>query len=137
MGAVLLLVAACIVIVWRHPSPIRIAFANSLTGPSAPAGTGSLIATQLAIDEVNAKGGVNGRPIELVLFDDASDPDVARANAQAIADSPCIAVLGHFLSSTSLAAAPAYKDARIPALTGSAAADDLTSGNEYYFRAQT
>jgi branched-chain amino acid transport system substrate-binding protein len=135
MGAILLLVAAWIVNVWSHPSPIRIAFANSLTGPSAPAGTESLIATQLAIDEVNAKGGVNGRPIELVLFDDASDPAVARANAQAIADSPCVAVLGHYLSSASLAAAPTYKDARISALTGGAAADDLTSGNEYYFRA--
>ena len=135
LGAVLLLLAAWIVNVWSHPSPIRIAFANSLTGPSAPAGTESLIAMQLAIDEANAKGGVNGRPIELVLFDDASDPAVARANAQAIADSPCVAVLGHYLSSASLAAAPAYKDARIPALTGGAAADDLTSGNEYYFRA--
>ena len=109
MGAVLLLVAAWIVIVWSHPSPIRIAFANSLTGSSAPAGTESLIATQLAIDEVNAKGGVNGRPIELVLFDDASNPAVARANAQAIADSPSVAVLGHYLSSASLAAGPIYK----------------------------
>ena len=136
-GVVLVLAVAGTAILWTRPEPIRIAFANSLSGPSAPAGTESLVATQLAIDEVNAKGGVNGRPIKLVLFDDASNPAVARENAQAIADSPCVAVLGHFLSSTSLAAAPAYKDARIPALTGSAAADDLTSGNEYYFRALT
>src|SRR5258705_6682103 len=136
-GVVLVLAVAWAAILWTRPEPIRIAFANSLSGPSAPAGTESLVATQLAIDEVNAKGGVNGRPIELVLVDDASNPAVARANAQAIADSPCVAVLGHFLSSTSLAAAPAYQDARIPALTGSAAADDLTSGNEYYFRALT
>ena len=136
-GVVLVLAVAWAAILWTRPEPIRIAFANSLSGPSAPAGTESLVATQLAIDEVNAKGGVNGRPIELVLFDDASNPAVARENAQAIADSPCVAVLGHFLSSTSLAAAPAYKDARIAALTGSAAADDLTSGNEYYFRALT
>ena len=134
-GVALVLAVAWAAILWTRPEPIRIAFANSLSGPSAPAGTESLVATQLAIDEVNAKGGVNGRPIELVLFDDASNPAVARANAQAIADSPCVAVLGHYLSSASLAAAPAYKDARIPALTGSAAADDLTSGNEYYFRA--
>ncbi|WP_246562489.1 ABC transporter substrate-binding protein [Bradyrhizobium liaoningense] len=133
-GVVLVLAVAWAAILWTRPEPIRIAFANSLSGPSAPAGTESLVATQLAIDEVNAKGGVNGRPIELVLFDDASNPAVARANAEAIADSPCVAVLGHYLSSASLAAAPAYKNARIPALTGSAAADDLTSGNEYYFR---
>ena len=134
-GVVLVLAVAWAAILWTRPEPIRIAFANSLSGPSAPAGTESLVATQLAIDEVNAKGGVNGRPIELVLFDDASNPAVARANAQAIADSPCVAVLGHYLSSASLAAAPVYKDARIPALTGSAAADDLTSTNDYYFRA--
>ncbi|WFU22057.1 ABC transporter substrate-binding protein [Bradyrhizobium sp. CB1717] len=134
-GIALVLGVAWAAVLWTRPEPIRIAFANSLSGPSAPAGTESLIAMQLAIDEVNAKGGVNGRLIELVLFDDASDPAVARANAQAIADSPCVAVLGHYLSSASLAAAPAYKDARIPALTGSAAADDLTSTSDYYFRA--
>ena len=134
-GVVLLLAVAWAAILWTRPEPIRIAFASSLSGSSAPAGTESLVATQLAIDEVNAKGGVNGRPIELVLFDDASNPAVARANVQAIADSPCVAVLGHYLSSASLAAGPAYKDARIPALTGSAAADDLTSTNDYYFRA--
>jgi len=92
MGVVPLLAVAWAAIVWSRPAPIRIAFANSLSGPSAPAGTESLVATQLAIDEVNAKGGVNGRPIELVLFDDASNPAVARANAQTIADSPCVAV---------------------------------------------
>ncbi|WFU70100.1 ABC transporter substrate-binding protein [Bradyrhizobium sp. CB2312] len=134
-GVALVLAVAWAAILLTRPEPIRIAFANSLSGPSAPAGTESLAAMQLAIDDVNAKGGVNGRSIELVLFDDASNPAVARANAQAIADSPCVAVLGHYLSSASLAAAPVYKDARIPALTGSAAADELTSGNDYYFRA--
>ena len=134
-GMALLIAAVWGARLWTRPEPVRIAFASSLSGPSAPAGTESLVAVQLAIDEANAQGGVNGRPIELVLFDDASNAAVARTNAQAIADSPCVAVLGHYLSSTSLAAGPAYKDVRIPALTGGAAADDLTSGNEYYFRA--
>jgi branched-chain amino acid transport system substrate-binding protein len=87
-GVVLVLAVAWAAILWTRPEPIRIAFANSLSGPSALAGTESLVATQLAIDEVNAKGGVNGRPIELVLFDDASNPAVARANAQAIRRQP-------------------------------------------------
>src|SRR5260370_3598575 len=94
-GVVLELAVAWAAILWTRPEPIRIAFANSLSGPSAPPGTESLVATQLAIDEVNAKGGVNGRPIELVLFDDSSTPAVAPANAQAVADSPSAARLGH------------------------------------------
>jgi ABC-type branched-subunit amino acid transport system substrate-binding protein len=137
MGAVLLLAAAGIAIVWSRPSPIRIAFANSLTGTSAPAGLEDLVATKLAIDEVNAKGGIGGRLVELLPFDDASSAETARANVQAIADSPCVAVLGHYLSTTSLAAGPGYKSARIPALTGTSFVDDLTRGNEFYFRAQT
>ena len=57
MGAVLLIAIAWAAILSTRPEPIRIAFANSLSGPSAPAGTESLVATQLAIDEVNAKSG--------------------------------------------------------------------------------
>jgi ABC-type branched-subunit amino acid transport system substrate-binding protein len=137
MGAVLLLAAVWASIVWSHPTPIRIAFANSLTGSSGPAGLESLVATRLVIDELNAKGGIRGRPIELVPFDDASSAETARANVEAIADSPCVVVLGHYLSTTSLAAGPGYKSARIPALTGTSFVDDLTRGNEFYFRAQT
>src|SRR4029077_19867842 len=76
-----------------------------------------------------------GRPIELIPFDDASDPAVARTNVLAIADRPCVAVLGRDLGSTSLAAGAAHKDARIAALRGGAPPDDLTSANDYYFRA--
>jgi ABC-type branched-subunit amino acid transport system substrate-binding protein len=60
-----LFLAAWAAIVWNRPAPIRIAFANSLTGPSGPAGLESLAATVLAVDEVNAKG-IRGRPIELI-----------------------------------------------------------------------
>ena len=138
MGAAFLLLAAVwAAVVWSRPVPIRIAFANSLTGLSSPAGLESLAATRLAIDEVNTKGGIRGRPIELVSFDDASSAETARTNVQAITDGPCVAVLGHYLSTASLAAGPGYKSARIPALTGTSFVDDLTLGNEFYFRAQT
>jgi len=55
-GVVLVLAVAWAAILWTRPEPIRIAFANSLSGPSAPAGTESLVATQLAIDEVERQG---------------------------------------------------------------------------------
>jgi hypothetical protein len=67
-----------------------------------------LQATKLYIDEVNRKGGVNGHLIELMLVDDASSAEVGRANVEKIADSPSIAVLGHFLSTVSLAAGQGY-----------------------------
>jgi branched-chain amino acid transport system substrate-binding protein len=122
---------------WQERSPICIALANSMTGHSSFAGAESSRAIKLYIDEINGKGGVNGHPVELVPFDDASSAEVARANVQAIAESPCIAVLGHYLSTASLAAGPGYKAVRIPALTGTSFVDELTRDNPYYFRAQT
>ena len=121
----------------QRPVPLRVAFATSLSGDSAPAGQEGLAATRLVFDEVNARGGVGDRPLELVTFDDASRADTARANVARIASGGSLAVLGHFLSSASLAAGPAYRDARIPALSASASVDELTADNPYYFRAVT
>ena len=137
VGSALILAAAYATLSWKRSTPICIAVANSLTGPSSSAGTESLIAAQIYIDQVNAMGGVDGRRIELVVFDDASSADVARDTVQPIADSPCLAVLGHYLSTASLAAGTGYKFVGIPALTGTSFVDDLTVANEYYFRAQT
>jgi ABC-type branched-subunit amino acid transport system substrate-binding protein len=139
MAGIVVLLAVAIIVLGRsrRPGPIRIAFANALTGVASSAGTESLIATQLYIDQINRAGGINGHPIELMIFNDASSPDTARANAAKIANSDCIAVLGHYLSATSLAAGPVYKDGRIPAITGTALFDQLTIDNPYYFRAQT
>src|SRR5829696_5718165 len=136
-GTAILAAVGCTAVIWHPPSPISIAIATSLTGLSGAAGAESLLATKLYVDEVNRRGGVNGHPIELVLFDDTSNSEVGRANVQTIADSPCVAVLGHYLSTVSLAAGPDYQAAAIPALTGTASVDALTADNPYYFRAQT
>jgi branched-chain amino acid transport system substrate-binding protein len=138
LGIAVLLALGLVIQKWRAaPLPIRIAFATSITGASASAGAENLAAVNLYIENLNRQGGINGRPVEILLFDDASSAEVARANVQAIVDSPCIAVLGHYLSTTSLAAAPGYKAARIPAVTGTSFVDELTTNNPYYFRAQT
>ena len=54
--------------------PIRIGFAMSLTGPLAPGGKQCLLAMEVWRDEINAKGGLTGRPIQLVYYDDQSNP---------------------------------------------------------------
>ena len=124
---------------WRQvlhrPAPIVVAFAGSMTGEAAAFGEDARAAIQLYLDEVNAAGGVDGHPVVLQIFDDRSRPAVAGSNVSAVLDSPAIAVLGHSLSATSVAAGPGYKAGRIPALTGNASADEVTQDNPYYFRA--
>src|SRR5262249_47940679 len=54
--------------------PIKIGFGMSLTGPLAANGKMSLLAMQIWEDEVNAKGGLLGRPVKLIFYDDQSSP---------------------------------------------------------------
>src|SRR6478735_4929117 len=58
----------------KAADPIRIGFGMSLTGPLAANGKMSLVAMQVWEDDVNAKGGLLGRPVKLVYFDDQSNP---------------------------------------------------------------
>ena len=86
------------------------------------------------IKEVNQAGGVNGKKLKIELFNDSNDPEKARQVAQDIADSNALIVLGHYYSSTSIAAGETYKKNGVPAITGGATADKVTKGNEWYFR---
>ena len=56
--------------------PIRIGFGMSLTGPNAGAGKMFLVGREIWKDEVNAKGGLLGRPVEFVYYDDQSNPSL-------------------------------------------------------------
>jgi branched-chain amino acid transport system substrate-binding protein len=56
--------------------PIRIGFGMSLTGPNAPAGKMFVLAREIWKDEANAKGGLLGRPIQFVYYDDQSNPSL-------------------------------------------------------------
>jgi branched-chain amino acid transport system substrate-binding protein len=56
--------------------PIRIGFGISLTGPNAPAGKMFLVAREVWKDEVNGRGGILGRPVEFVHYDDQSNPSL-------------------------------------------------------------
>src|SRR5476651_939143 len=59
----------------RAADPIKIGFGMALTGPLSPNGKMSLVAMQVWEDDINAKGGLLGRPVKLVFYDDQSKPD--------------------------------------------------------------
>src|SRR3954466_4763663 len=54
--------------------PIRIGFGMSLTGPLAPNGKSALLAMKIWEEDINAKGGLLGRPVKLVYYDDQTNP---------------------------------------------------------------
>jgi len=98
--------------------PIYIASANPMTGDSGQFGQFKVEGMRLAIEQANAAGGINGRPIELIVEDDMGNPREAANVAQKIASNDkIVAVLGHWNSSCTLAAIPIYDQAGIPTIT--------------------
>jgi branched-chain amino acid transport system substrate-binding protein len=74
VAALTLLVALATATPSSAADPIKVGFSMSLTGPGAPAGRQILLALEIWRDDVNAKGGLLGRPVALVYYDDQSNP---------------------------------------------------------------
>ena len=92
---------------------------------------------ELAVEEINAKGGVNGRKVELITRDDNANPgDAVRVAEELVAREKIDVLTGTFLSNTGLAVADFAKQKKIFFLAGEPLTDKMTwqGGNEYTFR---
>lgn len=83
----------------RPPRPIRIGVLHSMTGTMAISERSLVDAAQLAVEEINAAGGVNGRPLQMIVADGRSDPAVFAAEAERlIAEEGVSAIFGCWTS---------------------------------------
>ncbi|MEJ2855090.1 MULTISPECIES: ABC transporter substrate-binding protein [unclassified Saccharothrix] len=115
--------------------PVHVALVTGLTGELAEASAHMENSVRMQVDDVNRGGGVAGRPVELLVYDDGGQPDRAAAIAEEIVrEDRAMYVIGHGASTTALAAQQIYKRAGIPAITPSAASPRLTDDSEWYFR---
>ncbi|KPA11760.1 membrane protein containing Extracellular ligand-binding receptor domain protein [Candidatus Magnetomorum sp. HK-1] len=89
---------------------------------------------KLCIEKLNKSGGINGRQIKLEVYDDKGNRNTAIKVALEISKkNNALFVLGHYFSLTSLAASKVYLKLKIPVITGSATADNITQKNDWYF----
>lgn len=106
-----------------------------LTGTTATFGISTDQAVRMALEEVNAAGGVGGRTVRLVVEDDQSKPDeAATAATKLIRQDRVVALLGEISSGRSLAAAPICQGARVPMLSPSSTHPKVTETGNYIFR---
>jgi branched-chain amino acid transport system substrate-binding protein len=109
---------------------------GSMTGGTATFGISTDEGLQLAVDQINAKGGVLGKQIKVVVEDDQSRPEEAVTVVQKlINEDKVVAVIGEVASTRSLAAAPVCQRARIPMLSPSSTNPKVTQVGSYIFRA--
>ncbi len=109
-----------------------------LAGPfSQDRATSMLQAAELAVREINGRGGIHGRPLQLVIFDDSANADVTLRVARELYDNgDVIAVVGHLTSSSTLTAAPVYGSGTNPIvqISPSASSPLITDAGPYTFR---
>ncbi len=115
---------------------ILVGFYGSLTGDGASFGQSSLEGTQLAVEEINAAGGVlGGRRLRLLVEDNQSRPEEAsNAVTKLITQDRVVAVLGEVASRRTLAAAPVAQRYRIPMITPASTNERVTEVGDYIFR---
>ncbi|MHB8757657.1 MAG: ABC transporter substrate-binding protein, partial [Bacillota bacterium] len=99
----------------KNRNTITVGVAGPMTGDGAEYGKAIADGVQLAADEINAAGGINGKQIVLRVEDDKGDPNQAAIVAQRLVDAKeVVGVVGHFSSSATAAAIPAYQKGGIP-----------------------
>lgn len=114
---------------------IRVGVYGDLTGATSSFGQSTKNGIQLAFDEINAAGGVNGKKLEMLFEDDQGTPEKAKTVIQKlISQDKVVAVLGEVASSNSLAAAPVAQEAKIPMITPSSTNPKVTEIGDYISR---
>jgi branched-chain amino acid transport system substrate-binding protein len=114
---------------------IKIGYAGPMTGDNALWGQSALKAAQIAVDEANANGGINGKKLVIVAGDDKGDPKEAASVAQKFVSDPnIVAVLGHVFSTCELTAGPIYQSAGMPNMVTCASNPKIPKIGDYVFR---
>lgn len=135
LGAIVVLMASSLT-VGAAPKTYRIAHLAPLTGDASFQGQILVNAAKMAVDEINAKGGINGVPIEYIPVDETSSTASGiEAVRKAIALDP-VAIIGPNRSGTVLAAENLWREAKIPTIVDGTNATITQKGNPYTFRIQ-
>lgn len=107
------------------PEPVLLGLLLPLTGGSAASGLAMREAAQLTVDDVNADGGVLGRPVELVVKDDRCDPQSAVQAANDVVRAGAVVSVGGYCSSATVPTLKVFHDAGVPMVIPAANSSDL------------
>ena len=114
---------------------VKIGLLAPLTGFAAADGLSAKNSVELAVEKINAQGGVMGKQIELITYDDRADAKEAVSLAQKLIDQDqVVAVVGGSYSMPSRAVAPIFQEEEIPFVAAYAIHPDVTTAGDYCFR---
>lgn len=126
---VLVFLAAC-----RADQPIKIGFAADLTGPSSALGVPMRNGAQLAVDAINAQGGIDGRPLELIVRDDMGDAAEAQSVDRQLIEMGVVGIVGHVTSAQVEAVLDLINQSEVVLISPVAASTDFSGQEDFFFR---
>lgn len=115
--------------------PIRVGVFGDMSGATASFGQSTYNGIKLAVEEINALGGIDGRKLKIFLEDDEGRPEMAKTVVKKLTEEKNVEViLGEVASTNSLAAAPVAQEAGIPMITPASTNPKVTEVGDYIFR---
>jgi len=120
--------------------PIRIGLTSVLSGPTYDRGQSEQYGAQLAVNKINASGGVLGRPLELYYADNACKLDIGLAGTRRLIEQERVAALiGALCTPVTRAIMPVIAEAKVPLVIATSAGQDFVDasgvgGNDYAFK---
>jgi len=115
---------------------VKVGFYGALTGPTATFALSGRSGATLAVEQINAAGGVLGKPIVLLAEDDRGEAsEAASAVSKLITRDHVVALIGEQASSRTLAAAPIAQSYRVPMISPTSTNIEVTKKGDYIFRA--
>jgi branched-chain amino acid transport system substrate-binding protein len=112
---------------------IKIGYAAGITGKYSQLGVASMYGAELAVEKINAEGGIHGRKLELIIKDDRSDIEIAREVDQELIDEGVVAIIGHTISSMAHTV-PLMNENHMLMISPTIATDTLTGKDDYFIR---
>lgn len=121
----------------QKTEPVKIGFVATLTGRDAELGTDCRDGALLAVEDANLEGGVEGRPVELLIRDDKQDWSKAVEADQELARLGCQVIVGHMTSSMCEAAMPWLSTSGIAMISPTATSEEFSGRKDHFYRTYT
>lgn len=138
IGIVVVMALAIVLIVTqtkKEPGEIKIGFVNSLTGQYAPYGENNWNGVKLAVEEINAAGGISGKRVKIISEDDRSTKEGAVSAVKKLIEIDRVAIIiGPGSTVGVMGSAPIANKAKVVLLSPGAAGPEITNAGDYIFR---
>lgn len=130
-----LITTALVALALPAMAEIKIGASLSSTGPAAFLGDPELKTLEMLVEDVNAKGGINGEQITLIAYDDNGDPNKARTFAtRLVEDDEVVAIIGGTTTGTTMSILAVAEDAEIPFISLAGAIDIINPVKPFTFK---